>query len=228
MKHFIFSCLLICALPNLANAGSCIETEERVENARLSIMSLSDGRCWLTVRPDFPKGLIYRSFLFDNHGFLMVFNSFGEGPSSTHTGAREFYLLPRLMPLEGRVHENTIQVTVASGVVLHYDAIQLRFVGAEGATVFEEPVIAPGNRGGFELKPDQGLVLDFGFRMGSSPTGERSGKLRVIDRHGKECVLGNKEILKWDADGDPMIRFATDTEAFAYIQSRCPSLKIPF
>ena len=50
--------------------------------------------CFISIHGMDITDLKYRDYYFDNSGQFLVFNSYGDGPNSTHTGMRSFFLLP--------------------------------------------------------------------------------------------------------------------------------------
>jgi hypothetical protein len=217
---------LTATLTGLARANAaCAQRRETVAEARVEVQSPGTGRCWLTIDPDWAPSFKYRSYLFDEKGFFMVFNSTGRGPESETTGAREFYLFPRKKGLDYKISGEQIDVLLPSGAVLKYNARTLRWIGAKGGTIQEAEEISHDNQGGVEIRLESGVLLDFGFKLGGAPTGDRDGRAVFVDASGKRCEVKNSEVLKFSSSGESSLRFKTDREVQAFLKAKCPELK---
>lgn len=164
--------------------------------------SPTTGNCYISVRPLNPKNLLYRSFLFTNDGMLMVFNSFGPGTVSETTGAREFYLFPRLTAfpqLEIRSNGD-IAVRAQSGHEFLFNAELYQLTAVSEADVTEDLNVTKKNKGGVELKLHRGLLLDLGFTMGQSPADEASRSVFFKDVQNQQCVIKNRDIFTYRDD----------------------------
>jgi hypothetical protein len=211
--------------PLAAQKLDCKERRELIGNARFEVMNMVADTCWLSIAPDWEPSGFYRSFLFDEHGYIMIFNSLGYGPESTTTGAREYMFFPRSQGLNYSLGISHVTFTLVNGAQLDYDGKALRFMGGRGIDVKEDPSINPNNNGGVELQPKSGLMIDFGFKLGSSPMGNRKGSAKIVDGLSQTCEVRNNEVLRWKTGGEAYLKFATDAQFFQFVRTRCPSLQ---
>ncbi len=224
MKTIIGLIIAACLQSSLVSASDCNETHQVVGKAEFQIIK-SGTKCWYSVGPEDQQDLIYRQFMFDSSGYFMVFSSYGNGPESTSTGAREFYLFPRSQAVAANVKADGVAFTLANGLSAVYSADFARWVDAVGADIWESPDVVEGDKGGFKIRINKGLQLDFGFKMGGAPSGNRKGNAEFRDALGNSCPVRNAEVMIWDANDDTTLRFATDQALRNFLNARCPTLK---
>lgn len=188
----------------------------------------STDTCWVSVHDDTAyKTLIYRDYLFGNDGLFFVFNSFGEGPPSQKTGAREFYTFPRLNEPTFEIDPHNprfINITLASGELVTINGDSARVVAMSQSHFVEDPQVHPKNRGGFEIKNQNQILLDCGFLLGNSPTSRPNNKCRFSDPQGNQCEVKAREIFKYDADGDTDHIYEDDKKLAQFLNRRCKNL----
>ncbi|UXR63499.1 hypothetical protein EZJ49_10475 [Bdellovibrio bacteriovorus] len=204
----------------------CQETVERRGSIQMQMIPASDGNCFVSVHNRKAQGLLYRDYLFTADGELMIFNSFGPGDESQTTGAREFFMFPRVQSTptyEWNDETRRLTVTTVNGNRASFDYEDAELVEMTGATIKRASSIVPGNRGGIEILNYQGLLLDGGFKMGSAPTGNSRANSIFTDRTGKTCKVQNYELFKYTSDGDVIFKHS-DKGLQSLLKSRCPQL----
>lgn len=181
-------------------------------------------RCNLDIHPMDVSNQIYRDYLFTNESLFMVFNSYGDGPTSTSTGARIYYLFPRIINYPDVAYEQNGDVTTkpSSGHLVRFDAATMKIVAIQGMTFTEDPKITPRNKGGVELKPTAGLLLDLGFTLGRAPNEDPNRSNQFLDIKGNKCKLKNKDLFLYK-DGDAVFKF-TDSQLQLFLKKSCPKL----
>jgi hypothetical protein len=183
----------------------------------------SSGSCMISVLPRNIPDMRYRNLLWDQNGLLMVFNSFGQGPDSQTTGARDYYLFPRLMmPSYRQQRPGTLDVRTASGDVFTFDSNTAELTSFTGGSVQVAPTIDPSNQGGFEIPSYHGLLLDCGFALGNQPEANLNGVSEFRDAFGARCEVKNSEVFALNGN-DVELKF-TDSQLHDYLQTRCPLL----
>lgn len=190
--------------------------------------SVTTGFCYLSIRPFNPKNLTYRSFLFTNDGMLMIFNSFGPGTVSETTGAREYYLFPRLseFPELEILTGGDVLVRAQSGHEFIFNAAAFQLKSVSEARFTQDLNINKKNKGGIELQLDRGLLLDLGFVMGQSPADNSNRSVFFKDRNQNSCVVKNKDVFNY-RDDDVYLDM-TDTQLKAKFQKQCSKLEFGF
>jgi hypothetical protein len=206
----------------------CTDSDVVVQNAKASSSWDPQAQsCLLGIDPQDALSLIYRSYLFNEQGLLMVFNSYGDGPDSQMTGARDFYFFPRRqMPVFRDPGNGTIEVRLPNGDQAVFSGKDASIVSMGRADVKVAPEVSPDNRGGVELTLRQGIVLDCGFAIGNQPETRPQGSSVFKDAKGHSCTVKNNEVFSYFSDGNIAIRFKTDHELSIYLQTRCPELDI--
>jgi hypothetical protein len=204
----------------------CTDSDVVVQNAKASSSwDPQSQSCMLGIDPQDALSLIYRSYLFSEQGLFMVFNSYGDGPDSQMTGARDFYLFPRRqMPVARDPGNGTIEVRLPNGDQAVFSGNDASIVSFGRADVKVAPEVSPDNRGGVELTLKQGIVLDCGFAIGHQPETRPQGSSVFKDSKGHLCTVKNNEVFSYFSDGNIAIRFKTDQDLSVYLQTRCPML----
>lgn len=193
----------------------------------MQVIPSADGdNCFISVHNRKAEGLLYRDYLFTADGELMIFNSFGPGDESQTTGAREFFMFPRVQiapTYEWNDETRRLIITTVNGNKAYFDYEDAELVEMSGANIKRASSIVPGNRGGIEILNYQGLLLDGGFKMGSAPTGNSRANSTFTDRTGKTCKVQNYELFKYTSDGDVIFKHS-DKGLQSLLKSRCPQL----
>jgi hypothetical protein len=234
MKVFVF-CIssLLSSFAFAAGFGvdlnlpaNCPEKYEVFDKTQVQ-MTPGSVSCYVTVHPrDSYIDLIYRDFLFDGQGLFMVFNSYGPGPESQTTAAREFYFFPRDKAVLGYQYDaatKQLAVTNTNGKVFVFDTNKAVLVSISGSTIKQDYEIKPDNGGGIEITANDGLLMDGGFQMGQSPSQDPKDKLTFKDPRGNSCEMKNSEIYRYTSDSDVIFKY-TDVQLNAFLKKRCPNL----
>jgi hypothetical protein len=225
---------LFMALPSFASTpaldnSTCQDRVERGGSIQVQMRPTGNGDCFVSVS-DFKKdSMIYRGYVFAADGNLMVFNSFGTGPVSETTGAREFYTFPRRFKYPSFTwdqEQRALKVISTTGDEYYFDFDSAQLKGQSKAEVYVASEVTKGNAGGVEIKNYKGLILDAGFKMGSAPTSNPRGKVKFTDEVGKTCELTVGDIFSYREDGDPYVKFS-DKNLASFLKKKCSKLKFP-
>lgn len=226
----IFFLLSIACLnpPQAAVGGStCPHIVESRGSVQVHMIQLREGTvCYVSVHNRKAEYQTYRDYLFTSDGELMIFNSLGYGPDSSATGAREFFMFPRVFEnpsFEWNDQARRLIVTTVSGNKAYFDYEDAEIIEMTGARVERASEIRSDNNGGVEIKNYQGLLLDGGFKLGAAPTGVANAFSQLTDKRGKVCRLQNKELFKYPGDGDVIFKFS-DAGLRTFLKGRCPQL----
>lgn len=171
--------------------------------------------------------LIYRSFLFSSDGLLMVFNSFGDGPESQTTAARDFNFFPRGqfdLAYQYDAATKKLFVRMPNGKVATFDTQKAVLESISGSVIQQDYMIVPENRGGIEIISNDSLFMDGGFKMGQSPSQNPKGKVVFKDAQQNSCELVNADVYRYTSDDDSVFKF-NDVQLKAFLSKRCPQLR---
>tara|TARA_R110000868_G_scaffold83454_1_gene235539 strand:- start:4799 stop:5449 length:651 start_codon:yes stop_codon:yes gene_type:complete len=199
----------------------CVQHIEQRNGIKIQTNAFDAKRCFITVGDSKFRGMEYRNYLFTTDGEIMVFNSLGDGPASTHTGARAFYLRPFKTSLGWRFAKNgDLEILLPSGALARFDREKADWVELTGGEVIVDPEVTRHNQGGVEIRYFDGFVIDSGFRFGGHPTSRMERKSSVRYRDGIECIVENKEVFYRDGDEHEW-NLPDDKEFTAWYKQRC-------
>ncbi len=181
-----------------------------------------DGTCYISVGSRKINDLTYRNYLITSDGQLMVFNSFGDGPSATHTGARVFYFYPKIAPLDLRLDNDNVVVTMVSGHELVFDHILLDLAQISEGSVQVATGVHPANQGGVEIELDRSYMLDMGFKLGNTPAWDLTRTSTFRNSRGESCTFRNSELF-YKKNDEVYPRYTNDQKLQSVIRSKCRS-----
>lgn len=182
--------------------------------------------CLLSVHPLIVEDLRYRDYLFSSSGELMVFNSYGEGNDSTHTGARVYTFFPRHGGLSFQELESEVWVHMPNpNLEFGFSVKKAALVAAKGAEIFEDYNVTPENKGGLEVRIQTGIMLDSGFALGKDPRSNLTGTSKFVDPHGNQCEQKNSDLYDVVDEGDLVLK-RSDEELKSYLLKVCPQLRL--
>lgn len=208
---------------------ACADVLERGGSIQLQMVQSSIGVCYISVNNFKNTSMVYRSYLFASTGELLVFNSYGEGPISEFTGAREVFTFPRKFPAPAykwNAESRRLEVTTVTGDVLQFDYETAELVEWSSAEVAVDPEVKKDNNAGLSIKSYKGLLFDSGFNVGEAPTSSPNRKATFTDETGKTCALKVGDVFKYSDSGNPFVKY-TDKELAGFLKKKCPKLKFP-
>lgn len=178
--------------------------------------------CFISIHPMDVVDLKYRDYYFDNSGLFMVFNSYGEGPNSTMTGTRSFYLMPIVQDYPDYSIEanGDVRIQTVSGQEIVFDSKKLKIKSFVGGT-FTEKILSSKNQGGTEIKPNQGYWFDAGFKLGGTAMEISKNSTAVTGSKSGQCTLKNTELFHYDLGqfNNPLLYSGKNLDLF--LQKRC-------
>jgi hypothetical protein len=157
----------------------------------------------------------------------MVFNSYGDGPDSTYTGARDFFLFPIVSDYPDFSFETNgdVIVKMVSGHLLRISGKDFSLLSLSTGQVNEKP-LSKTNNGGVEIKLTQGFWVDAGFRLGglniSNP--EKSSGFNS-NATKSPCLVKNKNFMTYLSDGNEEFKLK-GTDFVQYVKLTCPKLAL--
>lgn len=221
MKTLLLFFLLI-SKPLFAEWKNCEDFQEQwthlhYANTNVTIIRNLNERCVISVHPNhlYPY---YRDYMFNSEGDLMVFVSFGEGPPSQSTGAREFVMLPlrEKLAFEYLAHQQLLKIKTPHGAIFTFDVYKMDPIEVEGLQIDLDPNISGDNRAGVDLAAKQGLIIDVGWRQGAMPRTRPERESHISDAFGEQCVQKNRDLFKIIRDASGSI----DGARFKYLDTQ--------
>lgn len=209
-----------------ATTATCADKYEALDNTMIQSIPGSKG-CLVTVSPRNSNGMVYRSFLFDSEGLFMVFNSLGNGPDDQDTGAREYFMFPRLQNVVTYSYEPStkrLSVTAPSGKVFLFNTEKSILVGISDTKFTMDYDVTRTNKGGVEITQNNGLYLDVGYQAGQSPSQNPKRKITFRDASNNGCSVTNADVFSYSTDGDVKLKY-DDANLKRFLVRKCPNLK---
>jgi hypothetical protein len=227
MKFVAAMSFLLLTSSQVFASAHCPDKFEVFDNTTVQTLAGNTG-CFVTVNPRNVYDLIYRSFLFDDSGLFMIFDSLGNGPESETTGAREFYFFPRKIKEVSYQYDASAQrlnVTTPSGKIFVFNTEKAILVSATNSTLAIDYDVNGKNKGGVEFVKNDGLYLDLGFKMGQSPSQDPNDKVTFKDTKQNSCVVKNSDIFKYTLDQDVIFKY-DDAQLGKFLKRTCPKMKL--
>ena len=213
----------------VSSMANCAPTHFKIDNSQVHRnYDTATNWCYLVLGPSNIDSFIYRNYMLTNEGLLFIFNSFGEGPSSTTTGARAFYFFPRLtqdisFQLNETKHE--LEVMLTNQKKIFFSTGTSNITNIENGSMSLDPQINPKNHGGLEITKYSGLYLDAGFSMGHSPVENLAASSVFYDSKGKSCKVKNQLIFEKKSEN---VSPRSDIEISKLLKKTCPHLLVEF
>lgn len=235
-KNQILSVLIATTLSFIANAQQSKEfTNAKCEEVLIGSGDIQINRqwdvanrvCFISVTPRNITNLKYRDYYFDNTGHFMVFNSYGEGPNSTTTAARDFYLFPIINDYpDYSINANgDVEIKMVSGHILKISQANFSILSFTPGSFTEKPV-SPNNNGGLEIRPKSGFWFDAGFMMGNTPLSKPKNKTKIQSAKSSQiCLVQNSEYLNYLPYDEIEFKF-TGLALDTFVKQKCPQLKL--
>lgn len=226
LSYFVFLLISIHFIENIyaySEAKNCKRVLVGKNNMQFSQNFHKDtAECVLDILPrDGYLTMWYRSYYISSSGLFMIFNSYGDGPSSTTTGAREFYFLPR-RPYQDltELTDQYARVVINHNVALDFMTTKdLKLINNQNITFKVDPKINKKNKGGVEIVSYKGVYLDVGFSMGRSPSENKESVSTFVNSSRQKCQLKNKFIFDYK-NGN--IYLFGDSVISQILQKQCP------
>ncbi len=235
LKIFVIG-LCLCAGEQSTRANSldlqqtsnvCKEDYKVIGNTtQIQMGNFDADSCFISIDPFNNLDMIYRSYILVTDSTLMIFNSYGNGPLSTSTGARELLFFPRRQSLNYQIDGQNLNIEM-NGMNLVMNTANTQFLKMDGVEFEEAPKVSRDNQGGIKILSTNRLYLDLGFKLGSAPRAEQNRKVQFHDAHDWTCELTNNEIFDYSKDAqNPIFKFASDSDLSQFLKVRCPQLTI--
>ncbi|MEQ1878747.1 MAG: hypothetical protein ABL958_19045 [Bdellovibrionia bacterium] len=192
--------------------------------------------CAVQVSPS-AKSVRWRSYSFFSTGLFMIFNSLGDGPESTHTSSRSYFLFPRVREPGYSLSRTGLTLTLSTGdrLLFDYKTGRTKSPGLDTLLVKEDPAVNAKNDGGVEIQRHSGLVVDTGYFTGEVGHSDPDRFSLVRDRKNRTCQLRNDLLFAYIYANDPYgkkklqnvsFKFETDRELALFLQRLCPALDV--
>lgn len=222
----LFLFLVVSGIFSQKVYAACAESYEAINDTNVQAGLLSErGDCFISISYQGYVDLTYRAYLISSNGIFMVFLSLGPGDEATSTGAREFFW-PTMQSTKLSYTKNGkfIDVKQGSNLTYRFDSTTGQVVSMKGATVQVSPQFTVKNKGGVEITNSPYLLLDAGFKLGSSPSADFSKNSLLRDRFGEQCVVKNNEIFEIVGSGDIQLKYSGQP-FMNWLNQRCPVLR---
>jgi hypothetical protein len=165
--------------------------------------TIADG-CIVQVTPLDKNGLIYREYVFDEKGRMMVFNSADAGVYETSTSQRNFYFLPAVATPTIEMIGDLVVVTMANGSKVNFNSKSGIIDSLSSDIIIDEkPIFDLFPGGHFEVVRYNGVWLDAGWAVGYRSTKDPIGKSQFYIDGRLQCSVTNSEIFQYE---DPLTR----------------------
>ncbi|MDR3606519.1 MAG: hypothetical protein P4M08_03960 [Oligoflexia bacterium] len=217
--------LPLAALGDGGASGVCKQQVAAEGLLDLEVIKISDGSCFMSLTPNDPSTIVYRSYSFDEDGLFMVFDS-TDGPEATSNGARNYFFFPRKnVPTYQVLADGTIAVTNSAGEVFNLSEKTGYLVSIPSMTYTLDPGINMKNNGGLNITSAPGVWLDTGWYVGAAAY-QHPDLHSTFHSGTATCDVKNSEIFTNDSDMNPHFNFPQDSDLAKFLMVRCPNLNL--
>jgi hypothetical protein len=200
----------------------CEFKQTKVKNTIIKTGNINKGeKCFISISHRKNSSLIYRTHYFDTKGQYMVFNSFGNGPSSKQTGARLYSILPNKNELKMSIIGNDLKIELGAALSINFDLDTTYINGSSGFTVIEDIKIRHDNMGGVYINSSSLPFIDFGFRFGGSPLWDLSRKFQYYDKQLSKVCEKMNGLIYVKKKGEVKRIFSQNMDTVKYLRSSC-------
>ncbi len=211
----------------------CPEIKGRTGNSLYHQLTMKE-KCSFSLYPHsvIIPDMIYRSYTFSDDGMIMIFNSLGYGPDSEDTGARTYFIFPRVKKFKFRAQK--AQLDFRNGIIWNFDATIARIKNATKLIIEEDHDVNHGNAGGVDIKVTRGILLDAGWSFGSPSHMKPELKSIFSDSKQLKCEVLNADIFKYtyvESGGemvvdDALFKFKEESDLAVFLKQNCPLLDL--
>jgi hypothetical protein len=228
MRRLVLTLSLFALLTPLTSQAKCIENFFVIKKLKVQVLPYRD-HCAIMVSPSETHDLVYRDYSFFDSGHFMVFNSLGEGPDATTTGARTYYLYPHLSDQMSvsQPDADTIVVQPASRQKFMFSASLGKLIEIENTKWAEDPEVRGDNNGGLEILQYPDLMMDSGWQLGNLPISLPDRLSEFKDAFGGSCKIKNNDLFNYLPLGHLEEKYPTDVQLYSFLKNRCSQLQLP-
>ncbi len=211
-----------------AQGQNCPDTQDLWGGRMFNSFYTINNGCLVQVSPIEKPNLVYREYIFDEGGRMVIANSIEGDDMNRSLGERAFWLFPRGGVPKIKVGKDEVVVTFSGGQVVRFNATTPFIAGFDGVQFNESPVIGLQEQGGFEFVKYPGIYLDGGWKIGGLAYRDSTKTSEFVDSAGKRCMVANTEIFDYESVlySEPILKFQTDDSLFAFLRTRCPNFAI--
>ena len=196
---------------------ACEEVFQSIGKTKIQAGKFRDGTCYLYLSPKSPVDLKYRSYLFQDNGQIMIFNSFGPGNPATTTGSRLYRILEDEL-LFFTEKADSLEIQLGLKTIFEFDLHKFSISSSNNFTILEKP-LDPNNNGGVEIFGQSIPFIDFGFKFGEVPISEKEREFSYFSK-GNMCVAPNK-LLYFYKNGEPIPQYKTNVDIISALNYYC-------
>jgi hypothetical protein len=215
-------------------AVDCPDVAESDGHVTLHELKLSNGICTVTLSDarfstTKPIHKIYpsRTMIWDSEGRITSFIDSGHA-----TGARVYYVVPvnSSLKISGTMKHARAYGVTASEKSWSVDKNSVAFHVPPSCQGHVDPA-SMGNQGGLMVNScENKIVIDAGWKIGSSPDLEREGESVIHDPEGASCSVSNRALFTYSPGEEPSPRFLSSGDWLGFLKSQpqCKNLKLDF
>ena len=213
--------LFFIATTSTAFAQNCPEQIGKYGNG----IQYQDMFCRIMVGADRKDSQSYRNLTFTDSGAIQVFSNFPGTTNSNSTGARVFYLFPkRTKKAISSSEESGMSLTHSSGATFKFD--KNGRVSSPDMAIKVANDINSQNKSGIEIESySKGIVIDIGYRMGSTPLTKKDGVVTVTDKNKKKCTMINSDLHRF-VGGEAELIYKNNDALHGFLSKKCPGLDL--
>tara|TARA_R110002072_G_scaffold534_7_gene4156 strand:- start:58102 stop:58818 length:717 start_codon:yes stop_codon:yes gene_type:complete len=182
-------------------------------------------KCFIMISPIDNNNSVYRSYIFNTQGQMLVFNSFGAGDPSKNTGSSVHYFFPFKSELKYLISGDAILIELINGEVAQFDTVEGKITEMTNAIVHTDPDINRNNNGGVQFEYLEGWTMNAGFQLGGSPLSNPVKEIYIRDSLGTQCDLKINDFFM-NINEEYFLKYSSNDELQVFQSDFCPQLNI--
>lgn len=218
----LFLLVLLFSTSSFAAQDICVDSNQYVRGIHFQTGSFTTGKCFISISSNYLK-MTYRNYLITSEGQMMIFNSYGDGPSSTHTGARVYHFFPYRSAVTYELTNDALEVTLTTGAKASFELEDGVLFDISSSDVVVSPDISRDNFGGVEITAREDIILDSGFKLGNTPVWYLNRKSTFHDSMGTTCEVKNSQVFE-KKNSEIYLTIDNNKDLFRFLKQSCPDI----
>lgn len=166
-----------------------------------------------------------RDISITDSGQIQIFSNFAGTTNSNSTGARVYYLFP-IRGDKKIISNDDSQLDVIHPSNVHFKFDRNGKLSSPDLKMKVSADVNSTNKSGVEIENyPNGIIIDIGYRKGSSPITNKAAVVTVTDKNNKKCSFPNSEFHRMK-DGEAELVYKSNESLHKFLSQKCSNLDL--